>query len=91
LIFEGFYLDSRVPLGGGFDCELSVSCLDFYHKQVKTTRRKLTINISVVRRNLCPRGLKEEWGKKTAGCRRKGLTAQSIVVGRSLEIRHIRV
>jgi hypothetical protein len=42
LIFEGFYLDGRVPLGGGFDCELSASRLDFYHKQVKTTRRKLT-------------------------------------------------
>jgi Putative transposase len=43
LIFEGFYLDGRVPLGGGFDCELSASRLDFYHRQVKTTRRKLTI------------------------------------------------
>ena len=43
LIFEGFYLGGRVPLGGGFDCELSASRLDFYHKQVKTTRRKLTL------------------------------------------------
>jgi hypothetical protein len=38
LIFEGFYLDGRAPLGGGFDCEISASRLDFYHKQVKTTR-----------------------------------------------------